>query len=343
MRTPNRPRGAARRAPLTAMRRAPLTGMRRAALIGALACALALVGCSGGGKGGAVTTSVQVVTTVPELVGGDAIFRNDSAKPLDPQRSSNGKYEQVSFLANDGQRIPGLLALPANATGPYPCVVVQHGLDSSKADAVQFLDTINNAGSGAIAIDARIHGDRGTRAQREAAFKDPAAMRDVLVASVRDLRRTLDYLATIPQCDPTRTGYLGFSLGAIMGAMVSGVDTRVHAAALLSGGGDWDVMLAGTSNPFLQSYKNPAKRAQAVQMLAPIDPDVWIPKMAGRSVFFANGTRDDVIVPASARALHDAAKDPKQVVWWDGGHSPEGLQVATTFNALVQWYQVNFS
>lgn len=331
------------------MRRTSRTHLLLAAGIASLVVA---AGCSGGAKraGGtsSTTTTVDVVTTVTTKGEAHEIFADDPAKGLDPEVTRrNGApagttaYD-VSFTANDDERIPATVMLPANATSPHPCVIVQHGLNGDRAQVVPFQQALVSAGAGAIAIDARLHGPRGTEQQRVDALQRPETMRDLFVQSVRDERRTLDYLATLPQCDPERTGYLGFSFGAVVGALLSGTDARVHGAALVSGGGDWDLLLGGSSLPVFARYKDPVARAEAVRVLGDIDPVRWVGYVSPRSVSFANGTHDDVVVPASARALQDAAHDPKTIVWYEGGHAPAGLELAKVFTALVQWYRESF-
>jgi dienelactone hydrolase len=54
-----------------------------------------------------------------------------------------------------------------------------------------------------------------------------------------DLGRTLDYLATRPDVDSGRVGYVGVSLGASWALPLLAVETRVRAAVLLSGGIHW--------------------------------------------------------------------------------------------------------
>ena len=66
----------------------------------------------------------------------------------------------------------------------------------------------------------------------------------MLRQTVVDVRRGLDLLSGRPECDPNRLGLIGFSFGALAGAMAAGSDTRVRSAALLSGGAGWATILA---------------------------------------------------------------------------------------------------
>ena len=46
-----------------------------------------------------------------------------------------------------------------------------------------------------------------------------------------------------------------------------------------------------------------------------------IARFAPRPVLFVNATRDDRIPRAHAEALHAAAAEPKQVLWFECGHA----------------------
>ena len=63
-------------------------------------------------------------------------------------------------------------------------------------------------------------------------------------------------------------------------------------------------------------------------------------------LFFQNGRTDGVIAEASARRLHDAASDPKVVMWYDSGHDPTpGAPDVWCDQAkwLQEWLEISFS
>ena len=62
---------------------------------------------------------------------------------------------------------------------------------------------------------------------------------------------------------------------------------------------------------------------QAVKTMAPLDPQYWIGRAKGRAVFMANGRLDERTPFAAALALQRAAKQPKQIVNYNGGHDIE--------------------
>jgi dienelactone hydrolase len=95
--------------------------------------------------------------------------------------------------------------------------------------------------------------------------------------------------------DAGRTAYAGFSLGTILGALFCAGEPRVRAAALAIGGGG----------------VGPAEA----------DPASHIARFAPRPLLFVNATLDQRISRERAERLHAAAGEPKQVLWFECGHS----------------------
>ena len=50
------------------------------------------------------------------------------------------------------------------------------------------------------------------------------------------VRRAVDLLRAGREVDPNRIGLVGWSLGARVGAVTAGVEPRLHAVVLMSGG-----------------------------------------------------------------------------------------------------------
>jgi len=208
-----------------------------------------------------------------------------------------------------GDRVPGLLLLPSDGSGPFPLVLLQHGAGGSKH--APYLDAARlpwvQRGVAVASIDFPLHGERAsaklseqllgvTAASVRAAHADTMALwSEFSRQSVADLRRALDALAALPELDAGRVAYAGFSLGAILGALYCPTDARLRAAALALGG-------AGIGPP-------------------DFDPAARIGDFAPRPLLFVNATRDERIPRAAAEALHAAARDPKEIAWFECGHN----------------------
>ena len=74
---------------------------------------------------------------------------------------------------------------------------------------------------------------------------------------------------------------------------------------------------------------DPPKFKAAVALLAPLDPDRWIGRVAPRPLLLMIGRHDPLIPPGDAQTIERAARNPKIVINYDGGHNPLGGAAAT--------------
>lgn len=124
--------------------------------------------------------------------------------------------------------IAGTLALPADATGPVPAVLMLHGYGSS-ADEVgdmygRLADALAAQGIGSLRIDFAGMG------------ASPATTLEYTYDSmIADASAALDWLVANEAVDPERIGVQGFSLGSLIGAHLVGTDPRPVAFGSWSG------------------------------------------------------------------------------------------------------------
>ncbi len=69
--------------------------------------------------------------------------------------------------------------------------------------------------------------------------------------------------------------------------------------------------------------------------LGQLDPVTYAPYISPRPVWMINGRQDFIVPPAAAQALQDAARDPKKVLWYDGGHMPP---IPLLVQFLTEWF-----
>jgi uncharacterized protein len=151
--------------------------------------------------------------------------------------------------------------------------------------------------------------------------------RDRTARAVVDFRRAVDVLATLPQVDENRIGFVGFSAGARLGAILSGVERRIDAFALMSGG----------ASPVAEYVAplTPGIRPQALELLAEVDPLDHVARAAPASLLFQNGRRDELVPQSALRALAAAGSRPKRVRWYQAGH---GLNVVA-YREQLDWLE----
>ncbi len=257
------------------------------------------------------------------------LYQDNARQPLavkmvETRTFSDCRMTRFSYLSTHGQRVPALLFLPLKAS-KAPCLVILHGLGGSKEMMAGLARFAAGAGYASLVIDEYGQGERtpdhtGTQAEQLA-----RAVRQTVV----DVRRGLDYLGTRPDINAQKIGLVGISLGAIIGTVTAGVDPRLKATALVSGGGDWGLILKTLSSRHaVVGGRSTAGFQQAdwtklSAFLAPEDPLTFAPHIAPRSLLMLHGRKDDTIVPQAAQELFDAARQPKEIQWFAPyGHVP---------------------
>jgi dipeptidyl aminopeptidase/acylaminoacyl peptidase len=210
------------------------TRRRMSAIVG-LALGLLLSGCSQASN--------------PPKYDPDLIFGYDKTLPLSPQETpaeetADYRVIKVTYRSARDQRVPALLILPKQPREErLPCVILMHGLGGDKRMFQMLWGTLTRAGYALFAIDAQYHGERKPSDDIPFFGMYPYRARDALIQTVIDLRRGVDYLQTRKDIDPNRIGYIGASMGGIIGAIFAGVDERVKAPILLVAGGDWKILM----------------------------------------------------------------------------------------------------
>ncbi|MBC7289067.1 MAG: alpha/beta fold hydrolase [Armatimonadetes bacterium] len=272
-------------------------------------------------------------------------FDYDPAGPLSPtiavtKRSPGAVIEQVEFNSPCGGRVAGLLIRPTAVERP-PVILFLHGLGGSKKDAQSAAALLMARGVAVFGLDAACHGDR--RKEGEEFFSaDLQKTKDHIIQTVIDYRRAIDYLATRDDVDAGRVGLIGASLGAILGAMVAGVDQRVCAALLIVGGGNWRTIFTQSRHPAAEALRAAiGAKPEAVASIDDVDPVRYVGMISPRPLWMVNGKQDDIIPRAAAEALFEAAKPPKEIFWYEGGHVPPLPWLAGVVNDWIGEFVTN--
>ncbi|MGH2872987.1 MAG: alpha/beta hydrolase family protein [Solirubrobacteraceae bacterium] len=292
---------------------------RRLTTIGVLlACGCGLAGCGGGGQ---TVHQPRPLNYRP----GVALHANVT----DIRRDGSLVVETLSYSSVDGHRVPAVFAVPT-ALEPRGCVIYQGGAGQTKEESPgpavwRGLGTI---GLATFTIEPRETG----LSQVLAALKTPETLRAFALDAVVDLRVGLDWLERQRACHHN-IAYMGTSFGGVIGVLLAGQDPRIKAAVLTSIGPTFKEAMLVTAQaakgspdyPFVQvpgAATDPQLLARAVDILGPYDPDKWIGRIAPRPVMLIEGRFDPNVPPIDALELAAAARDPKTVLYFNGGHEP---------------------
>ena len=252
--------------------------------------------------------------------------------------ATNLKEVAFAFDSETGQRVPGLLVAPANATGRLPVVIVLHGTGGSKEGVRPLLRQFATRGLIGVAIDGRYAGERsgGAPDAYRAAILETWKTGEgfpFIYDTVWDILRLLDYLETRPDVDPGKIGAIGFSKGGFELYVAAAVDERIAAAVPCIGVQSFGWALEHNAwqsrVSTIQSAVDGAARDAGVrsvnaafvrrfyERVAPgvhqeFDGQIMLPLIAPRPLLVINGERDDRTPLTGLKICVKAARDAYQ-------------------------------
>ncbi len=246
------------------------------------------------------------------------LYRYDS-RPLDARveqvdDAPDWRRETVSFAAAYGdERVTAYVFLPKVSAPPYQPVVHFPGGDAQLLRSSRDLRLLN--------VDYVIRSGRalvfpiyqGTY-ERTVVVQGLNGYRDVTIARVKDVARTLEYIDGRSDLDADRVGFHGQSLGAYNGVLSTAQRSRFKASVLIGAG--------------LTDFGSPPEIS-----LVNFAPRVTVPTL------LISG-RDDFSYPAESQvALFDLLGPPpdqKRHVVLEGGHIP--LRMHEVIREVLDWY-----
>jgi dienelactone hydrolase len=242
-------------------------------------------------------------------------FSYDASAPLhyvDHGRKAMTVYphgvHDISF-ASGSRTIEGYLLVPPGS-GKRPAVVFVHGAGGDRGELLAAAAELAKRGVVALTISAPSQSVRTTPTTLEGLL---AQARSLTVDDVVAVRRAVDVLQTLPQVDPDRIGYLGWSLGARLGAVAAAAEPRIKALVLVSAG-------AEPVSAYV-AHAPPGARQRVRTVLGSIDPLRYIAWAKPGSLLLEDGRRDEVVPQAALLNVVHAAPSDTAVRWYDAPHA----------------------
>ncbi len=241
----------------------------------------------------------------------------------------NYVMKKIRYNSTHDQQVYAMISVPLDAKGPVPVIMLQHGVgDRKTVDYIQAgHDYYIKRGYAVFRIDVANHGDR-KKNDYEVDLENGLKYytRDLMAQTVFDLRRGIDLIETIPALDSKRIGYYGVSLGGFIGTIFCGVDTRVKVPVIALAGGGLSVM-----------WGTKALTEEAKDYFSFIDPINFVALISPRPLLMVNAKNDDVVPPLTTKRLYNAAKEPKQIIWYDSKH--HDLPIDKAYKNGLDWFK----
>jgi dienelactone hydrolase len=139
-----------------------------------------------------------------------------------------------------------------------------------------------------------------------------------LVAYASQERRALDVLETMPEIDAKRVGFAGFSTGAMVGGLLTGIEPRIKAFAL-DGMHNGDLPDLTADDRAQMKSQGTSPKAYVAQMSL-VDPTAYLKHSEGGPFLFIWGKAGDVAAPSLQKRFVAAAGKHATVYMQPGGH-----------------------
>jgi dienelactone hydrolase len=242
-------------------------------------------------------------------------FAYDASAPLryvDHGRVSKASspiaVHDVSFRSG-GRTVEAYLLVPPGP-GRRPAVIFVHGSGGDRGELLAQAEELAERNVVALTITAPSRYVTTTPSTIGGLLSQA---RSLTVNDVVAVRRAVDVLQTLPSVDPHRIGYVGWSAGARLGAVVSAVEPRIKALVLVSAGAD------PLSAFVAQAPKSARTRVRTV--LGSVDPLRYIARARPGSLLLEDGRRDEVVPRAALLYVVHAAPAGTAVRWYDAPHA----------------------
>lgn len=250
---------------------------------------------------------------------------------LEKSESDDGiLIEHLSFQSTLGERVTSHYYRPASGDATArPALILLHGGGPAGKNGRRLQDsakTYLRGGWNVFTIDMKHFGDRADglmttfteQDKHDRLYNQTTLYQDWMIQTVRDIRRSYDFLVEEKGVDPRRVGLLGISRGAVVATVAGGVETRIAAVVLLWGG-----------------HFDRLER----EHLPAACPANYVGRIAPRPLLALNGTNDaDFDRAASVDPLFRHAGASFHQIWTDGGH---GYATDADWGEVMDWLRKN--
>ena len=229
---------------------------------------------------------------------------------------------KAEFASPLGGRMPCILVVP-KSEGPHAGVVFGHWGNGTYEEFVG--EARLYARGGAVSILITYPYERGGDSFRPHSGYTQAEMENRLdTHTVVDIRRSFDLMVAELGVDAGRIAYVGHSIGARYGGIVSAVDERVKTAILMCGAPDNASMLLECDHPVFILYRRNMKRSDIVAYVEgtrDYDPIHYVGHAAPTELLFQFAKYEEYFSAEAMQLYYDAASEPKEIRWYKADHS----------------------
>ena len=206
--------------------------------------------------------------------------------------------------------------------GPFAAILFSHWYepgspDSNRGQFVEEAKEMARAGAVSLLIET-LWSDPDFFLKRTQDDDIQNSMEEVV-----NTRRAMDLLLSQGNIDPQRFAYVGHDFGGMYGVLVGSLDQRPSHYVIMAATPrfpDW----------YLYSPKLEGEAREAfIRQMSEIDPITHVPNLSPAELLFQFGTDDPHVPKERADEFFAAAKNSKEIKWYESGH---GLNETATLD-----------
>lgn len=231
--------------------------------------------------------------------------------------ATRGRYAElrVRLRSTSGLVATGWLLVPSAGAPPYAAVLLNDGREMNG----RAIEALPADFGDVVVLSLDYPDDIPWRIDLRAIL----ARGDRLRAAGRRIPPTFSlgglYLARRGDVDPARVALVATSFAVPFAAVAAAIDTTFRNVAFVYGAGEMDRVLAANLTLRPAWLRGPLARV-ATRPFAELEPARFVGRIAPRPVVMINGIDDPQIPAHAVRALYDALRPPKTLIWLRTGH-----------------------
>lgn len=219
----------------------------------------------------------------------------------------------LTYAAPHGSHVPAYLIIPERQR-PVPGLLFMHPGGLDRRSFLEEAGLFAQGGAVCLLPDAPY-----VRRQNPPVYRFTQDDHREFSQAVAELQSGIDLLQARPEVTPARIGFIGFSYGAVVGALLAGIETRIRGYILWS-----CVARLGDTLRGLGTLLPAAELNAYLGMMAPLDPIKHVGQASPAAMLFQAGRADKSMPEVEAQAMYEAAGHPKQLLWYEAGHALNG-------------------
>lgn len=235
--------------------------------------------------------------------------------------------------------IPAYYVCP-EGKGPWPAVLFLHPAISSKDHFLEDARALAKQGIASLLIDAPMA--RPDPWKQVGSIAKPEVERELYIHTVKDLRRSLDFLLAEREVDNKRIAFVGQGYGASLGGVLAGVDKRCMAYVLIAGIPNLSQFWERSTRPIALEARKTITQEQItryVESTREFAAVNFIGKAAPAALFFQFAKWDNWVTKAMALQFYDAASSPKKIRFYDTDQKFTAPESKTEY---MEWIRSRF-